>query len=146
LTPVRILLVDDFCAWRRCVSTILQTNWECEIVGEASDGVEAVQKCAELRPDLILLDIDLPRLNGIEAARRICAIVPDSAILFISGNQCPTVVREALGTSGSARGYVVKCDAASDLLPALEAVMKNQLFVSSTIARSCYRPQQPPLT
>ena len=87
LAPVRILLVDDFQPWRRCVSTMLEGCGEFQIVGEASDGLEAVRKSEELRPDLVLLDIDLPGLNGIEAARRICAVAPDSAILFISGNQ-----------------------------------------------------------
>ena len=135
MAPVRILLVDDFCSWRRCVSTMLQDCREFQIVGEASDGVEAVQKSGELRPDIILLDIDLPRLNGIEAARRICASAPDSAVVFISGNQCPEVVDEALGTGCRAHGYVVKCDAASDLLPALQAVMKNQQFISRRIGR-----------
>lgn len=90
---------------------------------------------AELRPDVVLLDINLPKLDGIEAARRICAIVPDSAILFISGNQCPELVQEALGICSRTRGYVVKCDAAIDLLPALEAVMKSQRFISGRIAR-----------
>ena len=136
MTPVRILLVDDFCAWRRCVSTMLQDCCELQIVGEASDGLEAVQKSAELRPDVVLLDINLPKLDGIEAARRICVVAPDSAILFISGNQCPELVHQALGVSSGTRGYVVKCDAAIDLLPALEAVLKNQQFISARIARS----------
>lgn len=134
MAPVRILLVDDFCSWRRCVSTMLQDCRDFQIVGEASDGLEAVQKSGELRPDIVLLDIDLPRLNGIEAARRICASAPDAAVVFISGNQCPEVVEEALRTGCRAHAYVVKCDAAVDLLPALQAVMKNQQFISGRIA------------
>lgn len=135
LAPIRILLVDDFCSWRRCVSTILQDCSEIEIVGEAADGLEAVDKAAQLRPDVIMLDIDLPKLDGIEAARRICTLAPDAVILFISGNQCPDVVHAALSISSGTRGYVVKCDAATDLLPALGAVMKNQHFISGRLVR-----------
>jgi len=105
-----------------------------QVVGEASDGLDAVRKSEELRPDLVLLDIDLPGLNGIEAARRICAVAPDSVILFVSGNQCPTIVHEALGIGNGTRGYVVKSDVAIDLLPALEAVTKNRQFVSGRIS------------
>ena len=95
-----------------------------------------MRKSEELRPDLVLLDIDLPGLNGIEAARRICAVAPDSAILFISGNQCPTVVQEALRSGSGTLGYVVKCDAAIDLMPALAAVLSKQQFVSGRIVGS----------
>ena len=115
---------------------MLQDCRELQIVGEASDGLEAVQKSSELCPDVILLDINLPKLDGIEAARRICVIAPAAAIVFVSGNQCPEVVHEALAIGGGARGYVLKCDAAVDLLPALEAVLKNQQFISARIARS----------
>ncbi len=110
---------------------VLQERPEFQIIGEASDGLDAVRKSAELQPDLILLDIGLPELNGIEAARRICESAPGSTILFVSENQCPTVVREALRIGACARGYVVKSSAADELLPALEAVIKDKCFVSS---------------
>lgn len=131
MAPIRILIVDDFQSWRRWVSAMLQDNPEFRIVGEASDGLEAVQKSADLQPDLILLDIGLPKLNGIEAARRICAIAPGSTILFVSENQCPTLAYEALHASRCARGYVVKSDAATELLPAMNGVMQGREFVSS---------------
>jgi two-component system, NarL family, nitrate/nitrite response regulator NarL len=134
LAPVRILIVDDFQSWRHFVSTMLQDRPEFQIVGEASDGLEAVRKSEELQPGLILLDIGLPGLNGIEAARRICAIAPACRILFVSENQCPTIAQQALSTGACTRGYVVKSYAAEELLPALEAVMQDRHFVSSRFA------------
>jgi DNA-binding NarL/FixJ family response regulator len=130
LAPVRILIVDDFQSWRHLVSTMLQERPEFQIIGEASDGLEAVRKTEELRPDLILLDVDLPKLNGVESARRICAIAPGPIILFVSENQSHTVVQEALRSGACTRGYVVKTDAAEELLPALEAVIQGKRFVS----------------
>jgi DNA-binding NarL/FixJ family response regulator len=103
LAPICVLIVDDFLSWRRWVSAMLQDNPGFQIVGEASDGLEAVLKSEELQPDLVLLDIGLPKLNGIEAARRICAIAPGSTILFVSENQCPTLAHEALRTNRCAR-------------------------------------------
>ena len=134
LAPIRILIVDDFQSWRRLVSSMLQDNPEFQIIGEASDGLEAVQMSEELQPDLILLDVGLPKLNGIEAARRICAIAPGSTILFVSENQCHSVAQEALRTGACTRGYMVKSDAAHDLLPAMKAVMQDKRFISSRFA------------
>jgi two-component system nitrate/nitrite response regulator NarL len=136
LVPVRILLVDDFPSWRHFVSTMLQDRPEFQIIGEASDGLEAIRKSEELQPGLILLDIGLPKLNGIEAARRICAIAPACRILFVSENQCPTIAQEALSIGTCTRGYVVKSYAADELLPALEAVLQDRHFVSSRFAIS----------
>jgi DNA-binding NarL/FixJ family response regulator len=134
LVPIRILIVDDFQSWRRFVYAMLEDRPEFQIVGEASDGLEAIRKSEELQPGLILLDIGLPKLNGIEVARRICAIAPACRILFVTENRCPTIAQEALNIGSCTRGYVVKSDAAHDLLPAMEAVMQDRQFVSRRFA------------
>ncbi len=90
----------------------------------------------DLQPDLVLLDIGLPKLNGIEAARRIGNLAPGSKILFVSENLCPSLAREALCTGACTRGYVVKSDAMNELLPALRAVTQDQRFVSARFAGS----------
>jgi len=128
---VRVLVVDDFEPWRRFVCLMLGKLPELQDICEVSDGLEAVQKAEELKPDLILLDIGLPTLNGIEAARRIRKLAPESKILFLSQETSADVVQEAL--SLGARGYVVKTNAGSDLLPAIEAVLRDRQFVSSGV-------------
>jgi DNA-binding NarL/FixJ family response regulator len=130
--------VDDYAPWRRFVWSTLQKQPELQVIGEVSDGLEAVRKAQELLPDLILLDIGLPTLNGIEAARRIREHVPKSKILFVSENRSPDIVREALSTR--AGGYVVKSDAAGELLPALAAVLQGEQFVSTTLVTHDSRP------
>src|SRR5215831_2478043 len=129
---MRILVVDDFVPWCRYVSSlILQKKPEWYIVGEVSDGVEAVKKAAELRPDLILLDIGLPKLNGIEVARQINEIASEVKILFLSAFDSPEIVERALNTG--ANGYVVKRDAGSELVVAVEEVLQSNLFISSRL-------------
>jgi DNA-binding NarL/FixJ family response regulator len=131
-TLVRILLVDDFERFRSFTSSLLRKQPGFQIVGDASDGPEAVQKAEELKPDLVVLDIGLPKLNGIEAARQIRLVSPDSKILFLTGNHDPEVAREALGTG--AAGYVAKSDVAVELLNAVEAVLLGKQFVSEKLA------------
>jgi DNA-binding NarL/FixJ family response regulator len=128
----RVILVDDFQPWRVFESTALHNKPELQIVGEASDGLQAVQKAQELQPDLILLDIGLPTLNGIEAAGRIRRLSPASKILFVSENRSPEIVEKALGTGAS--GYVVKSDAAGDLLRAVTTVLSGERFVSASLS------------
>jgi DNA-binding NarL/FixJ family response regulator len=130
-STVRILLVDDFESWRRFVASTLHQRGEFEILAEVSDGLVAVEKAEELLPDLILLDVGLPMLNGIEAARRILDRVPRSRILFLSENRSSDIAREALSTGAS--GYVLKADAARELLPAIEAVLQGKRFVSASM-------------
>jgi len=132
---MRILVVDDFVPWCRYVSSvILQKKPEWYIVGEVSDGVEAVKKAAELGPDLILMDIGLPKLNGIEVARQINRIASGVKILFLSAFDSPEIVERAL--NAGANGYVVKRDAGSELVVAVEEVSQSRLFISSRLRRS----------
>ena len=127
MASVRILIVDDHGPWRRAISSILQQQKDLEVICEASDGIEAVEKSAALHPDVVLLDIGLPSLNGFEAARQIRKVSPGSRILFLTSHDSPDLVREALRIG--ALGFVIKSDAASDLLPAVSAVMRDQRFV-----------------
>jgi DNA-binding response OmpR family regulator len=120
--------VDDFDPFRRLIVSTLQTRSELQFIYEAADGLEAVQKAQELQPDLIVLDIGLPSLNGIEAARRIREVSPESKIIFLSQESSPDVVQEALSLGASS--YVVKALAGSELLAAVEAVLQGNQFVS----------------
>ena len=123
-------MVDDFESWRRFASSLLRRKPELQVVGEASDGLEAVRKAVELKPDLILLDIGLPILNGFEAALQIRKLVPESKIIFLTQESAGDVIQEALRLGAS--GYVLKTRAESDLLTAVEAVLTRKTFVSKT--------------
>ena len=117
--------------WSRFISSIIVKHTDWHIVGEAADGFEAVQKAGELKPDLILLDVGLPKLNGIEVAQQVSKLVPESKILFLSAIHDPEIVREAMRTG--AGGYVVKSDAERELVHAIEAALRGHQFVSSTL-------------
>jgi len=128
-STIRVLVVDDYEPFRRFLCSVLGKNPALQIVGEVSDGLDAVQKAEELKPDLILLDIGLPTLNGIEVARRIRRLIPESKIIFVSQESSPEVIQVALNLG--AWGFVVKTKAGSDLVAAVEAVLLGKRFVSS---------------
>ena len=132
-SPIRILLVDDYEPFRRLLYSTLQSRPHLKIIGEASDGLEGVQKAAELQPDLVLLDIGLPKLNGIEVGRRIRNLSSQSRILFLSQGSSADLVQEVF--SIGAKGYVVKAYAGRELLRAVDAVLRGETFVSSGVAK-----------
>lgn len=129
-STVRVLVVEDFLAFRRFVCSTLGKRRDLQVICEVSDGLEAVEKAEELKPDLILMDIGLPTLNGIEAARRIRKVSPESKIIFVSQESTPDVVQEALRLG--AWGYVVKTRAGTELLTAVESVISEKQFVGTT--------------
>lgn len=130
---LRVLVVDDFQPWRQFLLSTLQKLTQLRVIGEESDGLSAVHSAEQLKPDLIILDIGLPRLNGIDAARRIRKLSPDSRILFASADRSWETVEVALETG--AGGYLVKTDAGTELASAIEAVIQGRPFVSSGVAR-----------
>jgi DNA-binding NarL/FixJ family response regulator len=131
-SPIRILVVEDFAPFREFVTSAFDQHPEFEIIGQLSDGLEAVGKAAELNPDLILLDIGLPSLNGIAAASRIREHSPQSKILFVSGDLSPDIVEQALSTG--AAGYLVKSDAGRHLLAAVRAVLEGERYLSPSLS------------
>jgi DNA-binding NarL/FixJ family response regulator len=136
VSSVRVLVVDDYEPFRRFVSSTLSSRPELQVVGEVSDGLEAIQKAEELHPDLVLLDIGLPKLNGIEVARRIRKLSPECKILFVSQESSADIVQEALRSGGL--GYVVKAHAGNELLAAVEAVRQGRQYLSSGLSdRNC---------
>ena len=127
---IRVLVVEDFGDWCLLLCSMLQSREEFRVVGLVSNGLEATKSAQELQPDLILLDIGLPGLNGIETARKIAHLAPHSRILFVSANQEPEIVAAAL--NAGAHGYIFKSHVASELFQAIAAVLANSTFVSSS--------------
>ena len=126
----KTLVVDDGEGFRRFLCATLMETTECEIVGEASDGLQAVNQAEKLQPDLILLDLGLPTLNGIQAARRIRQLSPNAKILFVSQNSSPEIAQGALKVG--AHGYLVKSDM-TELTSAISTVLAGVQFISSRL-------------
>jgi DNA-binding NarL/FixJ family response regulator len=131
-SSIQVLVVEDYEPFRRFLISTLRNRWERLDIHEVSDGLEAVREAQRLQPDLILLDIGLPTLHGIEAARRIHELSPISKIVFVTQESSPDVVQEALGLG--ALGYVVKTHAGRELIAAVEAAREGRLFVSAGVA------------
>ena len=133
MSLVRILVVNDYAPFRKVVRSILEEKPGLQVIGEASNGLTAVQKAKEFQPDLVLLDIDLPELNGLEVAEQILKISPKPKILLLSQHSSPILVREALSTG--AHGYVVKWEAARELAVAVRVVLSNKPFISASLSQ-----------
>ena len=129
---VKILVVDDYEPFSLFLHLKLQSRPALQIVSETSDGLQAVQKAEELQPDLILLDISLPKLNGIKAARQIRKSAPQSRIIFVSQESSPDLIQEAL-SSGTC-GYVVKSKANHDLLANVDAALESRPPLGGALA------------
>ena len=121
---VHILIADDFEAWRLEVRTFLQARTEWQIVSEARDGLEVVQKASKLRPDVVLLDIGMPGLNGIAAAAQIRQLSPNSKIIFLTANSDSDVIHEA--QNAGLDGYVLKFQGGNELIAAIEKALRKQ--------------------
>ncbi len=136
--PIRLLVVDDHEKFRSLVVSMLEETPRIQIAGEAADGLDAVRQAEQLQPDVILLDIGLPFLNGLDAARRIRALAPESKILFVSQESSVDVVQLALKSGGA--GYVVKTEASRDLLDAIDTIIRGETFFSPGLLDSDATP------
>jgi DNA-binding NarL/FixJ family response regulator len=127
-TPhLRVLVVDDYSPLRLFVCTKLQEIPEVLLIDDASDGLEAVQKAQELQPDLVVMDIGLPKLNGIEATRQLVKLSPHTKVLIVSQESSPDMIQKALATG--AMGYVIKLRVEDSLLTAVNAVLRGELVI-----------------
>lgn len=127
----KILIVDDFPPWQQFVFEMFKSESDSSIIYFAADGLEAVQKAQELQPDVILMDISLPVMNGFEATGKIRVLSPASKILFVTERRSYDYMQGAFDAGAS--GYILKSDASSDLLRGVEAALQNQRFVSRSL-------------
>jgi len=123
MTALRILVADDHALLRQGIRSLLEARLGWQVVGEAVNGREAVEKAAQLKPDLVLLDITMPELNGIEATRQILKAVPETEVLILTMHESEKTMREVL--QAGARGFVLKSEAPSDLLSSIQALHKH---------------------
>lgn len=130
---LRILIADDHEVARRGIRALLESHPGWEVCGEASDGRETIEMANRMKPDIFLLDIGMPNLNGLEAARQILAASPDAAILILTMHDTDQMVREVL--RAGARGFVLKSDAGRDLVAAVEALQSQRTFFTTRVSQ-----------
>ena len=143
MSGIRVLIVDDAREWREFISRLLAKDERFEIIEHAKDGSEAIQLATQTKPRLILLDIEMPRLNGLQAAKKLRVIEPDACIIFVSGETDQEVVTAALDTG--ALGYVAKINVSRDLLPAIDEALDGKSFVSPGLLSVSAREENPNL-
>ena len=132
MIPVRLVLADDHEIMRVGLRSLLEAQVNWRVVGEAIDGEEAVEMVLSLKPDVALLDIAMPKISGLEAARQILTQVPRTKILLLSAHDSAQVIADVLDSG--AKGYVLKSDAARDLVAAVQALYSNQTFFTPKVA------------
>ena len=137
-SSISVLVVDDFVQWRRVVRAALHEKLGLHMIEEAADGLEAVRKAANLQPDLVILDIGLPKLNGIEVAREIRSTSPESRVVFLTENISYDLAEEALHSG--ARGYIIKSAFAGEFMPAVEAVLEGRQLLSARLTALATEP------
>jgi len=129
---LRILLVDDHEVVRRGLTVLLRARPDWEVCGEASNGREAVEKAQKLNPDIVILDVGMPQLNGLEATRQIVKARPETRVLILTLHDSDTLVQEVL--NAGARGFLLKSDASRDLVTAIEALRNNKTYFTPKVA------------
>ncbi|MGA9986181.1 MAG: response regulator transcription factor [Terriglobales bacterium] len=133
MSTLRILIADDHEVARKGIRALLETRQGWEICGEAKDGREAVECAKQMKPDVVLLDIGMPSLNGLDAARQIRTALPETSILILTMHDSEQVVREVLAVG--ARGFLLKSDAGRDLVAAVEALQQRRTFFTTRVAQ-----------
>ena len=133
MAAIKLLVADDHEVVRKGFRAILEAQHDCEVVGEAGDGRRAVEMARELRPDIVVMDVSMPQLNGLEAARQILKSRPQTKILILTMHESDSLIREVLDTG--ARGYILKSDAGQDLVSAVEALRMNKTFFTSRVTQ-----------
>jgi DNA-binding NarL/FixJ family response regulator len=132
MSAFRILIADDHEIVRHGIRALIENRPGWEVCGEAIDGRDAIDKARELRPDLALLDVGMPNLNGLDAARQILAVAPRTRVLILTMHDSEQIIREVLEVG--ARGFLLKSDAARDLVAAVEALQRRTTFFTSSVA------------
>src|SRR6516165_12201951 len=133
MSNLRLLLADDHEIVRKGLRSVLEAQKDCEIVGEAADGRQAVALVKELKPDIVILDISMPLLNGLEATRQILKLRPQTRVLILTMHESDSLIREILDVG--ARGYFLKTDVANDLVAAVESLRRNMTFFTSRVSQ-----------